>query len=55
LENRHRIPPPSPKFGEKRPSSPALVVARGFLAVSKTDSLRLYGSVGEDDTSNGPP
>jgi hypothetical protein len=33
----------------------ALTVARRFLLVSKMDSLRLYGSVAEDGTPNGPP
>jgi hypothetical protein len=33
----------------------ALAVARRFLLVSKMDSLRLYGSVAEDGTPNGPP
>jgi hypothetical protein len=46
---------PPPKVREKRPPSPALVVACHFLTVSKTDSLRLYGPVGEDGAPNGPP
>jgi hypothetical protein len=54
-ENHQRQPTPSPKVGEKKLMSPALTVARHFLSVSKVDSLRLYGSVGEDDAQNGLP
>jgi hypothetical protein len=35
--------------------SPALDVTHRFLLVSKTSSLHLYGSLGEDGTRNGQP
>jgi hypothetical protein len=46
---------PPPKVGEKGQPLPALTIARHFLVVSKTDSLCLYGPVGENGAPNGPP
>jgi hypothetical protein len=46
---------PPPKVEQKGPSLPAFIVARHFLTVNKTDSLRLYGPIGEEGAPNGPP
>jgi hypothetical protein len=37
---------------EEVPLSPALDITHRFLIVSKMNSLRLYGSLGEDGTPN---